>query len=125
MTRDTRCSAHVHNDFGVSFRQCIRRAVVTRNGKGYCRQHDPHAAAERRAAADAEVARVQRHRDLRATAEDAERETRSDLATALAVWLGDVQPVGATANLRRAATAWLDARGTLAMIPRKAPPASG
>ena len=38
---NNRCSASVHNDVGVSFHQCFRKAKVTRDGKGFCGIHDP------------------------------------------------------------------------------------
>lgn len=41
-----RCIKQVHDDFGVGFHRCIRKAVTE---AGYCRQHDP----ELRAAKDA------------------------------------------------------------------------
>ena len=38
---NNRCSASVHNSFGVSFHQCFNKAKVTRDGKGFCVIHDP------------------------------------------------------------------------------------
>ena len=38
---NNRCSASVHNGFGVSFHQCFNKARVTRDGKGFCVIHDP------------------------------------------------------------------------------------
>lgn len=41
-----RCCASVYNpngSWGNRSRQCTRRATVERDGKGYCKQHDPEA----------------------------------------------------------------------------------
>ena len=35
------CCESIHNDYGVSFHACQRKAVVERGGRGYCKIHDP------------------------------------------------------------------------------------
>ncbi len=44
-----RCEAQVHNAYGVSFHQCTRRAVVTVDGRSWCKQHSPFMAARQAA----------------------------------------------------------------------------
>ena len=36
-----KCSADVHNDFGVGFHSCLRQGIIQRDGKLYCKTHDP------------------------------------------------------------------------------------
>lgn len=49
----TRCVEAVHEEGrGVGFYQCLRKAIVQRDGHGYCRQHDPAAVAARRKASE-------------------------------------------------------------------------
>ena len=43
MADETQCKADVHNDFGVSFHRCLRKAVKG----GFCKQHHPDAIAKR------------------------------------------------------------------------------
>lgn len=63
------CSATVFGPRVHSW-QCTRRAAVTRNGKKYCRQHDPVAvAAKRQAQEDARKAEERREEDLLRAAE--------------------------------------------------------
>lgn len=47
---EEQCSAQVHNDFGVSFHQCLRNATVERDGRKYCTTHDPVRVKQRAAA---------------------------------------------------------------------------
>jgi hypothetical protein len=35
------CSETHWNGYGYPLKQCSRRVSVTRDGKGYCKQHDP------------------------------------------------------------------------------------
>lgn len=55
-----RCSARVHDDFGVSFHGCSRTGKVQRDGKWWCKTHDPKVKADRdkawREAFDAKIA---------------------------------------------------------------------
>jgi hypothetical protein len=45
-----RCRANVHNDQGVSFHQCVRKAkVFDKEGLGWCTQHSPEKVAAQRA----------------------------------------------------------------------------
>jgi len=41
MKQTPQCRGSVHDDFGVGFHQCMSKASVTRNGKPYCKLHDP------------------------------------------------------------------------------------
>ena len=41
MKQTPQCRGSVHDDFGVGFHQCMSKASVTRNGKPYCKRHDP------------------------------------------------------------------------------------
>lgn len=36
---EERCRFRVHADFGVGFRQCVRKAKHTVEGYGFCTQH--------------------------------------------------------------------------------------
>ena len=44
------CSAHVYRKHGSPY--CVRAAVVSRDGKGYCKQHDPEVVVLRREASN-------------------------------------------------------------------------
>src|SRR5690348_5347538 len=37
------CVAHVHNDYGVGFHNCLNKGRWVRGGKLYCGVHDPEA----------------------------------------------------------------------------------
>lgn len=37
----SRCVGSVHDSYGVGFHQCLRNWSVVRDGKKYCKQHDP------------------------------------------------------------------------------------
>lgn len=62
-----RCTETVTHGGGFNRTRCSRAAAVTRDGKGYCKQHDPDVVKAKRAASDA---RFQAERD-RAEAMDA------------------------------------------------------
>ncbi len=49
----TNCSVEVSIDQGFRFRRCLRAGVVERDGKLFCRQHDPEAVKARLAVRDA------------------------------------------------------------------------
>ena len=74
-----RCQEGVHNDFGVDFHQCVRRAIVKRNGMAYCKQHDPVAV---RARAVARAAKCDAETDKRIAVET-ERQRKLDSQPAL------------------------------------------
>lgn len=58
------CSKQVYTDsYSRPIRACSRKAVVERDGKGYCKQHDPVAIAERRTVSDEERNRKMNARD--------------------------------------------------------------
>ncbi len=44
------CCEQVHNSFGVGFHQCQRFAVLVRDKRVYCKQHDPVAVEARQQA---------------------------------------------------------------------------
>lgn len=50
MNRDTRCSATVYSGSWLHASQCSRQGSVTRDGKLFCRQHDPQAKNEKEVA---------------------------------------------------------------------------
>lgn len=41
-----KCCECAHDNYGVSFHPCTRNASIVRNGKPYCKQHDPERLAE-------------------------------------------------------------------------------
>ena len=43
-----RCSERVSDDTGFHHHQCSRTGIIERNGKLYCKQHDPEAVAQKR-----------------------------------------------------------------------------
>lgn len=47
------CCEMIHNDYGVSFHACTRTATVQRDGKWYCKQHDPESRKVKEAARQA------------------------------------------------------------------------
>lgn len=65
-----RCSRSVHNSYGVGFHQCGRAGTVERDGKLWCKTHDPEAIAAKRAAWNEKFdAEKKREADLIAEAE--------------------------------------------------------
>ena len=100
-----KCSAQVYTRIGRwgRFSPCANRGVVERDGKPYCRTHDPEAAKARREEQDA---KHQAESDARA-----ERRTREYLLDRLAVGVS-------TETLQ----ALLDAGRTLAVMLREETP---
>lgn len=74
MTDALQCKESVHDDYGVGFHRCERRAVRD----GFCKQHHPDAVKARRAKSDAKWqaehdVMMAKHEQRQADARDAKR----------------------------------------------------
>lgn len=69
---ETQCCEQVHNGpYSVSFHRCARKVSVERDGKPYCKIHDPVAVRERRRKSHDKFAKEQKIRVARLTLQEA------------------------------------------------------